>query len=445
MVALSNSSSAWLAYGELRGNLQPCGCDPLTDLGGVRRIGTLLNRERSAAKEIMVFDLANNFLQPPHFDLSSKFLNQALDQFVPTATLLHPAELPYLHKYNAKRPLVLSNQQRGRQITARLDCRESISTKNMVVLGYFWQEAYANTLLKWGTELKHGWEKLLAAHQGKTAVLLFSGPRSHLQEIVAAKMFTHLISSSDKPADKTFDEGEKQDSRNLLSNEGPPAVYMVPLGGAGVLRGGTLRAGEAPSLSQMVGADKGASILQTPQASQLGASSLPLSSERIVSWLDKSYEDGSPLAGLLAAYEKESAQEFKSKEKFRLTQIKHSKFVGAEPCRACHAAAYEQWSKSKHAHAYTTLEKAGKGENAVCVSCHVLGLNEAGGFVSVKATPHFAHVQCENCHGARKEHIANPTQHKGVKGEAFAKCGSCHNSVHSPQFEKDKYWNLIKH
>ena len=42
----------------------------------------------------------------------------------------------------------------------------------------------------------------------------------------------------------------------------------------------------------------------------------------------------------------------------------------------CHSEAYQIWQKSRHAHAYETLEKVGKNFDAECVSCHVVGLDK---------------------------------------------------------------------
>ena len=52
---------SWLAYGDLRGHIESCGCDPKTDLGGLARLSLFLQRERSQFSDIIVFDLGNNF------------------------------------------------------------------------------------------------------------------------------------------------------------------------------------------------------------------------------------------------------------------------------------------------------------------------------------------------------------------------------------------------
>ncbi|MFN3075726.1 MAG: hypothetical protein ABT940_02370, partial [Alphaproteobacteria bacterium] len=40
--AAALDDDGWLAFGDLRGYIEPCGCDPSTDLGGLRRLAVLL-------------------------------------------------------------------------------------------------------------------------------------------------------------------------------------------------------------------------------------------------------------------------------------------------------------------------------------------------------------------------------------------------------------------
>ena len=78
-----------------------------------------------------------------------------------------------------------------------------------------------------------------------------------------------------------------------------------------------------------------------------------------------------------------------------------------------------------------------------CVSCHVVGAKDIGGFVTLEASPGFAGVQCENCHGPRKEHASNPTI-KPISDPKGA-CIGCHKTPHSSSFKYDEYWPRVKH
>ena len=51
----------YIAFGDLRGHFEPCGCNPKTDMGGIERIGGYIDLERSRYKNLEVYSLGNNF------------------------------------------------------------------------------------------------------------------------------------------------------------------------------------------------------------------------------------------------------------------------------------------------------------------------------------------------------------------------------------------------
>src|SRR4051812_47741412 len=64
----------YLAFGDLRGHLEPCGCDPVTDLGGLRRLATLVQRERRADPTIGSFCTGNLLPSKDEGPLKTPFL-----------------------------------------------------------------------------------------------------------------------------------------------------------------------------------------------------------------------------------------------------------------------------------------------------------------------------------------------------------------------------------
>ncbi|MCB9639524.1 MAG: hypothetical protein H6727_11590 [Myxococcales bacterium] len=112
-------------------------------------------------------------------------------------------------------------------------------------------------------------------------------------------------------------------------------------------------------------------------------------------------------------------------------------FVGAETCRACHASAYNFWKTTRHAGAYTTLEKKQKQFDMDCIGCHVVGWQKPGGLFDLQKPGRFAHVQCENCHsyGGLHARTAN-SQKNGIKRKVTASvCAQCHRGHHHPDFQ----------
>ena len=75
----------WLAYGDLRGHVEPCGCDPATDLGGIRRLGAVIARERAMNADLGLFGLGNDVSPPGQHLVKISFLLRA------DALLIRPA------------------------------------------------------------------------------------------------------------------------------------------------------------------------------------------------------------------------------------------------------------------------------------------------------------------------------------------------------------------
>ncbi len=119
------------------------------------------------------------------------------------------------------------------------------------------------------------------------------------------------------------------------------------------------------------------------------------------------------------------------------------RYTGNQVCASCHAEAYTHWAATAHAHALDTLENDPKGAGAECRSCHVTALGERGGFTSRKASPDFASVGCETCHGPGTAHATTPT--RGYGRVTVSSCAGCHTREHSPEFDYYTYLGKVKH
>ena len=123
-----------------------------------------------------------------------------------------------------------------------------------------------------------------------------------------------------------------------------------------------------------------------------------------------------------------------------------AEYVGADACRECHPREHETWATQPHAAAFSTLETAGKHEQADCRSCHTTGYDR-GGFPSGAVASehgHLAGVGCESCHGPGGDHVAADASRLGTILSLGDKCdscvilqicGSCHDDANDPGFE----------
>ena len=118
-------------------------------------------------------------------------------------------------------------------------------------------------------------------------------------------------------------------------------------------------------------------------------------------------------------------------------------YAGPQACRTCHAAEHADWQSSKHATALATLEPQKATTRPDCLGCHATAAGLAGGFRNAQETPDLAAVTCESCHGAGREHIADPARSYGAIG--VSSCTVCHNPANSPKFDYYSYVGRVNH
>jgi hypothetical protein len=114
------------------------------------------------------------------------------------------------------------------------------------------------------------------------------------------------------------------------------------------------------------------------------------------------------------------------------------KYVGAAVCVTCHLNRHTEWSKTLHASALDTLEAIGYGTDPNCLKCHTVGYGQPGGFVNRATTNSLAGVQCEDCHGAARDHVNNVAEvslRPPVNLPASV-CGGCHTTSHYPTYDQ---------
>ncbi|MEE2679332.1 MAG: multiheme c-type cytochrome [Myxococcota bacterium] len=117
-------------------------------------------------------------------------------------------------------------------------------------------------------------------------------------------------------------------------------------------------------------------------------------------------------------------------------------YSGNETCGVCHEMEYETWKFTTHASAYDTLVKHGAENNGECVSCHVVGYDQPGGFVDPALTPQLEDVGCESCHGRGGPHLSPDFVQNGDYAPA---CETCHDPKHSLGFDYATFRPRISH
>jgi thiol-disulfide isomerase/thioredoxin len=115
-----------------------------------------------------------------------------------------------------------------------------------------------------------------------------------------------------------------------------------------------------------------------------------------------------------------------------------NRYLGNPACGACHLQEAESWMISHHAIAWDTLVDKEEHKNDKCISCHVTGYGQPGGWTAADPGSPLTDVGCEACHGP-----GGP--HDGTRADPSASCAGCHDAEHSIRFSYEKGLPLIDH
>jgi hypothetical protein len=128
-------------------------------------------------------------------------------------------------------------------------------------------------------------------------------------------------------------------------------------------------------------------------------------------------------------------------------------YVGPDACMECHADAYTEWAKSRHALGLLSLRESGDEQVLECLQCHVTALMVPGGYDPLRPREALGYVGCENCHGPGRDHIRimrgeeplAEVEAPGIARGSITSCLECHDEFNSPEFDAPEYWEEIAH
>lgn len=120
-------------------------------------------------------------------------------------------------------------------------------------------------------------------------------------------------------------------------------------------------------------------------------------------------------------------------------------YAASGRCAQCHSSEMAKWSFSQHARAWESLiahPVKDSTSNPECIGCHTTGFGQVGGFgePSIANIRKFKAVQCESCHGPMRGHPHDKSVVSTPISEST--CTGCHDSANSPDFEFDTYLRL---
>ncbi len=116
-----------------------------------------------------------------------------------------------------------------------------------------------------------------------------------------------------------------------------------------------------------------------------------------------------------------------------------TEYVSSAACFNCHSEQFARWTLTSHARAMEVLYERGAEKDPECLTCHTTGFGLPGGWADLNSSNlrKFKAVQCEACHGPLAGHpedtsvIPTPIQP--------STCLRCHDKPNSPDFNYASY------
>ena len=127
--------------------------------------------------------------------------------------------------------------------------------------------------------------------------------------------------------------------------------------------------------------------------------------------------------------------------KSRVAQDQAVRYVSAGSCTGCHNDYVAAWAATpSHPQAWQALIARKANDNPECIGCHSTAWGEPGGNASADdvAMRTWKAVQCEECHGPMSAHRDDPRRNHG-QAVTEATCLTCHDEANSPTFNYESY------
>lgn len=181
----------------------------------------------------------------------------------------------------------------------------------------------------------------------------------------------------------------------------------------------------------------------SPALATAEASLRALATGRNLAWLEsrplgEDLDGPARVTALLGAFKQRTLDEATARAQAPAAPAEPG-FATAAGCTTCHLDEFARWSFTDHSKAWQSLVVRQATEDGECLPCHTTGFGQPGGFgaPTPAAVRAFKSVQCEACHGPMKRHPDDPS----VKGRPITpeSCTGCHDAANSPDFDYATY------
>jgi len=400
--------------GNTDGELEPCGCSMEGNQGGILRRATTIDGLRAGVPDLFLVDTGGVIVSlSPHDKLTSEYILKGIAKLDYDAIGMQWSDLSYGEGFiqQASLPWVVSNWH-----------SPDYSAMKLIKKG-----GYSLAVFSWLDPEKSPTAQMQGQHKTVTddmAALTASLKQARAEGALTMVMTTFSIEQIQQKLPLSLID--------IVTQKSSYEVFGEPqmLGSTLVIQPGSrgMRIGRLDLELDNNGR------IASYQHKVMGMPPAIEDSERMLDWY-KTYN-----AQVKENYLKRVAQR-------KANRLGQSPYVGEEACKSCHQAQHKTWKDTLHEGAYYKLEDVNKSFDPNCIGCHTVGYEQPGGFIDMDTSSHLLGVQCENCHGAGREHVdsqgSKASANHGWQPEQM--CAQCHVQKHSPSFKFEKYWPRIKH
>lgn len=399
--------------GNLDGELEPCGCTPEGNMGGIKRQVSVVDNARENDRDIVLLSsggLISSYAANER--LIAEYILKGFQQLNYDAIGIQWSDLAYGKDFLAKAPLawVSSNWQSDISLLNRMVIR---GEKKLAI--FSWLE---------------GNPQVAAMESDVHPVVKTDELTAMLRQAKEAKALTVLMSP--------------------LSEQDSKAKFDLGLVDILIIKSAHEEYGEP----RRTGSD---TLILEPgsRGMRLGKVKLDINPQgKITSFqhevipMPPAVPDASRMATWYDDYNARVKENYLKSVELRKSQRDGAlDYAGEQECKTCHLAQHEIWTRTRHANAFDALRDVNKAFDPACIVCHTVGFNKKGGYIDDQVTDYLRNVQCESCHGSGRIHVnmkgKAPLGHSGWNKEKI--CDQCHVPKHSPKFNTKEYWPKIAH
>lgn len=402
--------------GNTLGELKPCGCDKEEDQGGIERRMGYIKAARASAKNTLLVDTGDGFKAPTkQGKLKAEYLMKSMVKMNYDAVTLGDKDTVYGNKF-------IGDLKNIPWVSSNVELKESPFPKYII-------KNYEDGLN-------------VAIITAADPSLFYTKDSSDIKVDNPIEVISKLI-----------DELREKESPHLIvllsHMKREDGIKLLDINGVDIVINGHID--DAEDIIDMKPIIKGgkAFVQPGPRGQKMGELRVTFNSDGKFSFahqmvkLDSHVKFDLEMVELYDKYNQKIEALFFASLAAKRNKNKKKVFASDNTCAGCHPDEHKTWSESRHGRAYNTLVKVNKSFDPECLVCHTVGFDKPGGFVSEIDTPNLKNVQCEICHGPGIKHAESPQP--GFGQQAKDACKMCHVKNHSPKFNFNNYWPLIKH